>query len=527
MQIVLWRLWYLGAYGNAGADDVLNREIELKLELPAEDFQRLRDAMRASAEGHSQKRLRSVYFDSPDAKLRSERIFLRMRNDGGRDWVQTVKSGEAPKNGLMNVAEFEAKLRKGAPNLARIADKALRQKIKKLLKDDKLSPVFETIIDRSAHVLSKEGCSVELALDNGRVEADGKTLAICEVELELLSGSLHEFLAIARELFADFAIRPGASSKAERGFGLLLSETSPNVPVHGAPVMLTRDETARDAFAAILQSAAEQVIANHRIILETGDVEGVHQMRVGLTKLRSVLRCLKPYCAAPWIAELESDAQTVVRSVSHLRDADVLIADICEPVAGEAGAAGAVPGFQGLLDALKAHRDDIYKEVAENLGKGRWPHLLLSMTLGPHLLEAGDELAKPIEAIAGEVLGRRWKKAKKYGDRLDDLDLEERHDMRKALKKLRYTCEAFHTLYDDAPRFIKRLKKLQDLFGAINDVRMAQRVIDIALERCKGDPAPLAAAGYILGRHEAIVPQVWKSAQREWERLEEVSGFWK
>jgi triphosphatase len=504
---------------------VLNRELELKLELPAEDFQRLRDAMRMSAEGHSEKRLRSVYFDSRDAKLRSERIFLRLRNDGGRDWVQTVKTGDPPKNGLMNVAEFEAKLRKGAPNLARIADKALRQKIKKLLKDDELNPVFETVIDRTAHVLRREGCSVELALDNGRVEADGKTLAICEVELELLSGSLQEFLAIARELFADFAIRPGASSKAERGFSLLLSETSPSLPFHGQPVMLSCDETARDAFAAILQSAAEQVIANHRLILETGDVEGVHQMRVGLTKLRSALRCLKPYSAAPWIAELESDAQTVVRSVSHLRDADVLIADICEPVAG---VAGGVPGFQGLLDALKAHRDDIYKEVAANLGKGRWPHLLLSMTLSPHLLEDGEELFKPIEATAGEVLGRRWKKTKKYGDRLDELDLEQRHDMRKALKKLRYTCEAFHTLYGErAPRFIKRLKKLQDLFGAINDVRMAQRVIDIALERSKGDPAPLAAAGYILGRHEAIVPQVWKSAQREWERLEEASGFWK
>ncbi len=359
------------------------------------------------------------------------------------------------------MAEFEAKLRKREPNLARIADKSLRLKIKKLLKDDELNPVFETVIDRTAHVLRREGCAVELALDDGCVDADGKRLAIREVELELLSGSLlDEFLAIARELFSDFAIRPGASSKAERGFSLLLGEPSPSVPFHGDPVVLGRTEIA-DAFAAILQSASEQVIANHRIILETGDVEGVHQMRVGLTKLRSALRCLKPYSAAPWLAELESDARTVVRSVSHLRDADVLIADICEPVAGEAGG---VPGFQGLFDALKAHREDIYKEVAANLGKGRWPLFSCAMTLSPHLLEAGDELSKPIEAIAGEVLSRRWKKAKKYGDRLDELDLEERHDMRKALKKLRYTCEAFHTLYGEhAPRFIKRLKKLQDL----------------------------------------------------------------
>ena len=100
--------------------------------------------------------------------------------------------------------------------------------------------------------------------------------------------------------------------------------------------------------------------------------------------------------------------------------------------------------------------------------------------------------------------------------------------MRKAMKKLRYNCEFFQTIYDhEAQRFIKRLKKIQDLFGSLNDVRIAHRLIEIALERRGEDPAPLAAAGYVLGWHEANVAYVWRTAKRAWERLEDAAGFWR
>ncbi len=37
----------------------------------------------------------------------------------------------------------------------------------------------------------------------------------------------------------------------------------------------------------------------------------------------------------------------------------------------------------------------------------------------------------------------------------------------------------------------------------------------------------LAAAGYILGRHEANVPLASSKTRREWIRLEKPSGFWR
>ncbi len=363
-------------------------------------------------------------------------------------------------------------------------------------------------------------------MDEGSVEADGHSRQFREVELELLSGSPRGLLVIARELFSKFRIRPSGSSKAARGYRLLRHEPEISLPLYAKVITLRQSDSARDAFAAILQSSSEHIIANQRVVLETGEVEAVHQMRVGLTRLRSALRSIKPYSKASWISELESGAQNLARAVGHLRDADVLISEIYTPIAEEHG--DDVPGFPGLLQALKANRSTAYKEVVDNLDRGVWPRLLVTMILSPHLIEAGGKLGEPVATVAGESLERRWKKVWKYGERLDSLDLEERHSMRKALKQLRYNCEFFQTLYNhEAQSFIKRLKKVQELFGSINDLRMAERLIELALERRRKDSKSLAAAGYILGRHEANVPVVWSKAKGEWGRLEKASGFWR
>ena len=504
-----------------------NREVELKLELPAQDFQRLRKSplIGAFADGTAHKTLRSIYFDSPEHGLQKEGISLRLRNDGGTTWLQTLKTDAELNGGLSSAAEFEAELETCEPDPERIDDKDLKRKIKKALEETGLRPVFETIVDRTTHVLRKENCAFELALDKGRVEANAKKRELREVELELLSGSLQDLMDIAKELFADLRVRPSAFNKAERGYRLLRQEPEVVEPMFARAVELRHGDSARDAFVKIFQSAAEQIVANQRVVLETGAVEGVHQLRVGLTRLRSALRALKPYDSASWIGELESDAQSLARTVGHLRDADVLIADIYTPVAAEAND---VPGLAGLLEALKAHREATHKEIVETLAKKPWPRLLLTMTLGPRLIQTGGELDEPIETAAGEIMERRWKKVAKFGARLDSLDLEERHSMRKALKRLRYNSEFFRSLYDRAAqRFIKRLKTMQLLFGSINDMAMAQRLIPIASERRGEDPAPLAAAGYILGRHETAAPHVWKGAKREWKRLEEAAGFWR
>jgi triphosphatase len=104
------------------------------------------------------------------------------------------------------------------------------------------------------------------------------------------------------------------------------------------------------------------------------------------------------------------------------------------------------------------------------------------------------------------------------------LNPEERHAMRKTLKRLRYQAEFFAPAFgrQNAHAFVKQLETLQDVFGYLNDVHMAPRLY--ALAGAATEPA--RAAGYIVGRHEAEARHVWAAAKPAWKSLKRTEEFW-
>ena len=100
--------------------------------------------------------------------------------------------------------------------------------------------------------------------------------------------------------------------------------------------------------------------------------------------------------------------------------------------------------------------------------------------------------------------------------------------MRKALKAFRYAVEFFASLYDarQVNRFIKDLKKLQDVFGYLNDVATAGALNAICDERCGHSPPAQRAAGYVLGWHEVTAQHTWAGVAEMWHRLATRRRFW-
>jgi CHAD domain-containing protein len=162
------------------------------------------------------------------------------------------------------------------------------------------------------------------------------------------------------------------------------------------------------------------------------------------------------------------------------------------------------------------------------LASEQWSKLQLYLALWPQTVKDNPRLAAPVRFFADEALGRSWKRIAKRGARLDALSLEQRHEMRKALKGFRYTVEFFGSLYDSRAvgRFVKDLKKLQDVFGYVNDVATAQALNVIAEERCPADPAAQRAAGYALGWHQVRSEHAWAGVADVWGRLAKRSRFW-
>jgi len=134
----------------------------------------------------------------------------------------------------------------------------------------------------------------------------------------------------------------------------------------------------------------------------------------------------------------------------------------------------------------------------------------------------------PVRDFGTSALRKSWKKVAKLGGTIEALSLEQRHEMRKALKTFRYTVEFFGSLYakGKVARFVKELRELQEVFGYINDVVSAKQLNAIAHEYCPGDQAAQRAAGYVLGWHDAEATHRWAAAPKEWRRLKERSRFW-
>ena len=224
--------------------------------------------------------------------------------------------------------------------------------------------------------------------------------------------------------------------------------------------------------------------------------------------------------------QLEDDARAIARAVGELRDADVLIEDIYAPVAG------AVPdqqGFDALRRALQSHRTAKQDSARRCLRLEQWSRLLLKLVLWPAILETDPSLQQQsIGDYAKQALKKRWKKVAKFGRAIARLEPEEKHKMRRSLKKLRYMTEFFAPIFPnkDVKSFVKQLKALQDVFGYVNDVRMAEQLRTIAVEHGEG-PDCAVAAGIVLGAHEERAAEAWTHAQEEWRRLKSRDRFWR
>jgi inorganic triphosphatase YgiF len=508
---------------------VSGKELELKLELTPEELQRVgaHPALQGLTVGKPvTQTLRSIYFDTPDHRLRAQGISLRVRAVGDQ-WVQTVKGGKGIKNGVSNPDESEAVVARPEPDLAAIDDAAMRRTVKRAARRSALEPQFETIVTRTTHQLHSDKGDLELALDEGVVRAGAAEDKLCEAELELKAGSPECLLETATALFSAEPIRFAEETKAERGYNLALGRSDRSlVPRKAENPVLGGGETCAEALAQFVASAADQVMRNRSAVLETDDPEAAHQLRVGLRRLRSALRAFRPLESSHATLELREHARALGQSIGELRNADIFIEGIYAPVA--AARKDDPAGFPELREALLAHRAAMRTKARGALLSEQWSKLQLYLALWPQTVKDNPKLDAPVSTFAAEALARSWKRIAKRGARLARLSAEERHELRKDLKGFRYAVEFLGSLYDarKVSRFAKDLKRLQDVFGYVNDVAMAKALDTICEERCAASREAQRAAGYTRGWHDVGAQQAWAGVAKVWDRLAGRARFW-
>ncbi|MDD3530602.1 MAG: CHAD domain-containing protein [Gallionellaceae bacterium] len=486
-------------------------EIELKLAIAPDEVARLRRHPLLKGVKPVRRKLYGIYFDTPGFDLFKARGAFRLRREG-RHWVQTVKLERGGTAGLSARPEYEVRVAGSRPDLAVLPAEA-RAALKGAVVAG-LAPVFVTDFWRTAWLLERPRGTLEIALDLGCIRAGDAELPVAEVELELKGGDGAVLFEVARELLEAAPMVPEYRSKALRGYGLagVWRET----PGKAALVEVARDLPAAEAWRRSLLAGLDQLGRNLPGLLTADDPEYLHQARVAVRRLVTMLTLGRAIgCAREdWLAGLRG----FMDELSPARDWDVFVTDTLAAV--RAG----LPQperLDGLLARAAEARLAARRRARVAAGDRRLTALLLDM--GVDLLaERGD--GPPLVDWAGSALDKRWRRFARLAGHFSRLDTAGRHAVRIAAKRLRYTGEAFAALHGGkAARYLERLGRLQDELGAANDIVVARRLL-AALD---GEGGEAYAIGLVEGYLAALAGARHGGLAGRVARMVEVRPFWR
>lgn len=490
-------------------------EAELKVAVDVAGASRLArlstlPGLKVAAKGD--KRLVSTYFDTPDLALRAKGISLRLRR-AGRSGEQTVKFSGGFSLGLAERPEFNVPYAGRVPDLSRLPDEAAAE-LTKLVDGRPLVPLFSMRVTRRRwEIATPGGDRVEMALDRGSATAGSRRSDIREVEFELLSGDRRALFEVARPALANVAFHFSTKAKSDLGYALLEGEIGAAAPTTAVDADLNDDMSAEMALQLVLRSCAVQISANVAALRVGDDPEGAHQLRVGLRRLRTALKIFAPIMAPGAADPLAGEAQRLSAEVAATRDMDVLIDELVTPLDGGAGMAALI----ALLEKRRKMARARLAAVLADRETGDFLIDLLAFTEARGWLSTDDVgqslgLAAPVGPFAEHMITRLRRKVEKLGRDPEALSPEERHELRKRFKRLRYAYDFFEPLLPKSARrkLLPRVKAAQDVLGVLNDIHMAHVMLDDIHAVGPKAGAVERAIGYCLGWHSARAKAIWE-----------------
>jgi triphosphatase len=505
-------------------------EVELKLLAPAGGLELVREApviARYACDRGVAHRLEAIYYDTPDRTLLRHGLSLRVRRNGRR-YVQTLK--RAPIHGQPFVrGEWETTVSSSVPNLTSLPVSEIGAPLDTLTLDA-LDPVFVTKVRRRVQRLELPGAVIEMALDEGSIEAGERSEPLTEVELELKAGDASVMYDLGMQLLEIAPLRIGTLSKADRGYDLAFDTATATKAMSPG---ISAEQTIDDVIALLLGPCQHHLLANQSIAERGRDPEGVHQMRVALRRLRTVCTLLSREVGSPTLQAFAAEAKWLAQVLGAPRDWDVLVTDT---LAGPMQVLGPDTDFEGLRRAAEPHRIVAYNALREVLAGTRYNrfHLSLRRWIGcrgwRNELENRSlaALLEPAPILAGRVLTRLHRKALKRGSRFRHLQPEARHKLRIALKKLRYATEFFHGLSgegEDSSSYLRCLAKLQNALGHANDATTAQPFLS-TLARDPVTPEIHRTIGVMVGWQARDRTEIEKTLHKHWRRFRAMPTFW-
>ena len=295
-----------------------------------------------------------------------------------------------------------------------------------------------------------------------------------------------------------------------------------------ASVKLDRSMSCGAAFRVIAGSCIRQIIANEPGMC-AGHAEALHQLRVGLRRLRAATKAFAEVTADPQQGKIKAELKWVMKQIGPARDLDVFGTDVLEPLRqidtddphlAEAQRSYNEMRRQAHESARSSIRSDRFRKIlldlAEWIEVGPW-------TTDPALKKVRE---RKITEHATELLTRWRKRFRKRGRKISDLSPQQRHSLRMRAKDLRYVIEFFASLFPGQENGKQReaalaaLEKLQDTLGALNDLTTRKGIMPKEINQS-------AHARRLIAAQENKAGELLDEAKAACAKFGEVKPFWK
>ncbi|MDQ3570960.1 MAG: CYTH and CHAD domain-containing protein [Actinomycetota bacterium] len=453
--------------------------------------------------------LTASYYDTADLRLSRWGISVRHRDGNGAGWTVKLPEGDGGPALVRREVSFEG-------GSTRIPTGVL-DLLRGYVRTSPLQGVARLRTHRrGVELRDAEGHTVAEVVDDEVSVLHGArmTARFREVEVEVHDAAAPELLdAVVERLQAAGAGKPDPTPKLVRALGPRALE-----PPDLAPVDVDEEASTMDAVRAALVGSVARMLAHDPGVRIGEHPRDVHQLRVGIRRLRSDLRTFRPVLDPEWPQPLRDELKWLAHELSSVRDADVLeqrlrrqAAELPDPDA---------PGLASLLAKLGAEREAARRRLREALASDRYANLLERLTTGalaPPLVGQADKSAR---RVLPKLVSRPWRDLRKAVDRLPpDPAPEDLHQVRILAKRARYAAEAAAPVVGKkAQRFAEAVAHVQSVLGDLQDAVVAEAWLR---EAGASAPAPQAlVAGELISiqRAEGAASRdAWPSA---WKRVD-------
>ncbi|MFT3923079.1 MAG: CHAD domain-containing protein [Myxococcales bacterium] len=272
----------------------------------------------------------------------------------------------------------------------------------------------------------------------------------------------------------------------------------------------------------VFETASAQLRENASGARQGNDPEYLHQMRVGVRRLRTALGLFEGVLGEAAEAHLEKELHWLSGVLGPLREYDVVLQDVLSPL-------DSARGLAAMRKDIERRRQALHDELLLALDSRRFERLVTKLAeQQAELARRAEQAHEKLKPFARKHLDKRLRKIKRLEAAVDDFlgrgqggtaRASALHALRKQLKKLRYASDFVRDAFakQRTKHFMRRLTALQEVLGQIQDAYVSERLLARHLKQVEDRRVRANLRTHVRAPLDAMVLRATSDLEQRWD----------